>query len=439
MAISTADKFLHVGQPGTATTLSAPGYTAGGSTMNVASTGSFPTDTAVIFSVDTVGTSSGSQVENVGSYCVFVGIVTSATSIGSVSLLFGTPQNYAAAATTRVFITVSSEHTNRLVDGILTQHNQDGSHGAVTATSVTATGTVQGATVISTGDIQLRNTSLETIRNENQFNFIASGCVWSGDSYGSTRNASMTSGVVYIAGKRLTVAAVTARLFTASKDTYVDYQDNGDGTATVNYSESTNNAASQAIPNSKNEVDNIRGAIIITGASNIANAGSVNQGEPGKVLPIASSIPYETTDSLGYLIAPRDPGRQTLAYRNAPAKSTTSTSDVQVDGASLNFYVTPAMVGRRMRARLTHATGTNATGNLYVSPALWLGTVGSGTLLGREYAIIPNAGNLEPLQLTGYFVPTVAGMLTLNLGVQVQGGTGGINKYGGEAIVVELV
>jgi len=69
------DKFLHVGNPGTATNLSAPGYTVGNTTINVASTADFPTDTAVIFGIDTATTSSGVQVRTPGSYCVFVGIV----------------------------------------------------------------------------------------------------------------------------------------------------------------------------------------------------------------------------------------------------------------------------------------------------------------------------------------------------------------------------
>lgn len=131
------------------------------------------------------------------------------------------------------------------------------------------------------------------------FNFVESGCVWSGDSYGSTRNASMTSGVVYIGGKRLTVAAVSARTFTASKDTYVDFADNGDGTAAIIYTEVTNNAASPSTLTTGTFADSthIRNAIIVTGASNIANVGSVNQGQESKVLPISSSLPYQGFDS----------------------------------------------------------------------------------------------------------------------------------------------
>jgi hypothetical protein len=93
----------------------------------------------------------GTQVRNSGSYCVFAGIVTSSTSIGSLTLLTGTPQNYTAAATTRVLITISTQHTNRLVSGILTQHTQTGTHTGITTDTLTASGTVTAASFVQTG------------------------------------------------------------------------------------------------------------------------------------------------------------------------------------------------------------------------------------------------------------------------------------------------
>lgn len=143
------------------------------------------------------------------------------------------------------------------------------------------------------------------------FDYVASGCVWTGDSLGSTRAASMTSGVAYINGRRHTVAAVTSRTFTASKDTYIDLlYSTVDNVATPVYTEVTNNAASPALAS-----NSIRIGIIITGATTIADAGSINQGQVGKLLPIVSSQPYESTDSLGNLICPRDPQRRNLGAR----------------------------------------------------------------------------------------------------------------------------
>lgn len=141
---------------------------------------------------------------------------------------------------------------------------------------------------------------------ETIFDFVASGLVWSGDSYGSTRAASMTAGVVYINGVRVPISAVTARSFTASKDTYIDVGTDG----VLDYTEVANNAASPALA-----ANHIRIGIIVTGASSIANVGSVNQGQLDKVLPIASSVPYTFTDSLGNIIYPRDPQRRLLGYK----------------------------------------------------------------------------------------------------------------------------
>lgn len=206
------------------------------------------------------------------------------------------------------------------------------------------------------------------------FDHISSGCVWSGDSYGSTRAASCTSGVVFLSGKYLTVAAVTARSFTASKDTYCDLQDNGDGTAIWVYSEATNNAASSSLT-----AGNVRGAIIVTGASSIANVGSINQGQETKVLPIASSIPYAVTDSLGNLICPRDPNRKILGYRMITSSfvlSSSQTTPTQVTGLTCPVIIP---TGRKVRVSGFCSTLTVAAGIGVLS--VWDGTVNSGTQL----------------------------------------------------------
>lgn len=176
--------------------------------------------------------------------------------------------------------------------------------------------------------------------------FVASGCVWSGDAYGSTRLASMTSGIVYINGRRLIISAVVSRTFTASKDTYVDILDNGDGTATIVYTEVANNAASPALAS-----NSLRIGIIVTGASNIANAGSVNQGQEDKVLPIVSSVPYAVVDSLGNMICSRDPNRKIIGFRQI-LTSFSSTTTGATAGAVITGLSTPVKVptGRKIRA-----------------------------------------------------------------------------------------
>lgn len=194
-----------------------------------------------------------------------------------------------------VVLKPTTEWANNVVALFDVAHNDDGTlkDGAVDASAVIANDVVEQA--------NLREKLVDY-----SFDFVASGCVWSGDAYASTLNASMTAGVVYIGGKRVAVSAVTARAFTASKDTYIDVSNTG----TITYTEVANNATSPTLA-----ANSIRIGIIVTGASNIANVGSVNQGQENKVLPIASSIPYTVTDSLGNLLCPRDPNRKVLGYR----------------------------------------------------------------------------------------------------------------------------
>lgn len=217
--------------------------------------------------------------------------------------------------------------------------------------------------------------------------------VWSGNSYGSTRAASMTALTCYINGRRITISAVTARTFTASKDTYIDVLDNGDGTGSLVYTEVSNNAASPALAS-----NSIRIGIIITGAGNIADAGSVNQGQADKVLPIASSVPYAVTDSLGNLICNRDPHSRTIGYRQVVAnQSTTSTSAAQVTPLSCPVIL-PSNNTRRIKitAKLPD-TFHNVAGNRSVVLEVWDGTVGSGTLL--TISKISSASASLPMEL----------------------------------------
>lgn len=144
MAASVTDYFKKVGSPGSATSLSAPGHTIGGDTFNVDSTSLWPTDTGVTFAIDTVTIVNGVEVRDTGSYTVWDGVVTSATSIGSAVLRYGTDQNYPAGSTTRVYIIPNTTQMNKLIDGILEEHKQDGTHGDITPTSVVSSGPITG-------------------------------------------------------------------------------------------------------------------------------------------------------------------------------------------------------------------------------------------------------------------------------------------------------
>lgn len=249
------------------------------------------------------------------------------------------------------------------------------------------------------------------------FNHIESGCVWSGDAYASTRAASMTSGVVWINGVRLTVAAVTSRTFTASKDTYADFADNGNGTAKIIYTEVNNNAASPTTLSDSStfsDTANIRSGIIVTGASNIASAGSVNQGQEDKVLPIASSTPYAVTDSLGNLICPRDPSRKVLGYRQITSVFTLSSSQTtatQVTGLSCPVIVP---TGRKVRVTYYAYDVSAATSGDIAVPSIWDGTVNSGTRIQEQNS---NAATVALLHSSVVVTPSSTSK-TYNAGIR---------------------
>jgi hypothetical protein len=107
--------------------MSAPGYTVGNTTINVASTTNWPTSHGTIFAVDEVD-SSGNRVA--GTYNEFRGLVASATQLSGVAYIGGDAnRNYSAGASTRVYILVSSHLHNRLIDALSLDHSQlNGGH-----------------------------------------------------------------------------------------------------------------------------------------------------------------------------------------------------------------------------------------------------------------------------------------------------------------------
>lgn len=252
--------------------------------------------------------------------------------------------------------------------------------------------------------------------DEIAFDHVNSGCVWSGDSYGSNRNASMTAGVIYINGRRLSISAVSARTFTASKDTYIDVLDNQDGTGTLVYTEVANNAASPALA-----ANSIRIGIIITAAGSIANVGSVNQGQEDKVLPIASSIPYAVTDSLGNLICNRNPSQTIVGYRQIVASQTfSSSSATQVVGLSV-----PILVPTGRKVRVTFAGNTfQHSSAVTVTSSIWDGTVGSGTQIAGQPEFVASATASMNSTLETRPITLSAGLHTINAAISVPSATG---------------
>jgi hypothetical protein len=121
------DLLVEVGLPGSATTLDS-NYTIGDATVTVVSTTNWPaTGKPVIFAIDEATVIDGKQVQTAGTYNVFEGIVASATSISNVDQEIGSgDRNYTAGVLTRVYIPVSTENINRIVEWGTAHANQDG-------------------------------------------------------------------------------------------------------------------------------------------------------------------------------------------------------------------------------------------------------------------------------------------------------------------------
>jgi len=425
--MTIGDKVTKVGLPGSATTMTGSGHSIGGTSTTINSAANWEVTTPIhfdIYSTTVVGTS---EVETAGTRTQWKGIVTG-TTIGSMQLKNGSDQNYSAGTSTKVVITHSAIRENEMADAFLAEHAAlDGKHTAITATSLVTSGNVTiGGSLTEAGAVH------STMRAETVFDHINSGCVWSGDAYASTRNASCTAGVVYLAGKRLTVAAVTARSFTASKDVYCDLSDNGDGTAVWNYNDNVTNAASPALTAGR-----VRGAIVVVGATNIAAATSVNQGQETMVLPIASSIPYAVTDSLGNLICPRDPNRKVLGYRQITSNTTTaSTTATQMVGLSMPVLIP---TGRKIRLTVQSPAGSlSAVGNINLE--VWDGTVGSGTRINIASNTVAGVNYLCQQSVIAVTSPSTASK-TYNVGFYVSTGTVTINATATAPVyaLVELV
>lgn len=154
--MANTDKFMYMGSPGTATTLSAPGYTVGNTSINVGSTTNWPTGSGLCFSIyETEVVGSGAVMVD-GTYNEYYGDVASGTSVNNVTHVSGsgTNRNYSAGALTVVTLLFSSGRENRLVEGILVHADQDGTlkagavdNAAVLANSVVSTAKIADASV----------------------------------------------------------------------------------------------------------------------------------------------------------------------------------------------------------------------------------------------------------------------------------------------------
>jgi hypothetical protein len=157
MSAAITDLLTKVGSPGTVTSLSSPGKAIGASSINVGSTVNYPTDTAVYFAMRQINPLLVSSTNPSGfvanTYTEWKGIVAGGSIINTLTLQDGTDQVYPAGTNTQVFISVMAPRENAIVTWGLAQHNQDGSHAAITTTGYNQT---SGTFAVPNGTISSR-------------------------------------------------------------------------------------------------------------------------------------------------------------------------------------------------------------------------------------------------------------------------------------------
>ena len=210
--------------------------------------------------------------------------------------------------------------------------------------------------------------SLELTRRLTIANHISSGGLITGDSYGVNRNASMTSIIAIINGKYVTRNSVSARTYTASKDTYVDI----DSAGTLTYTEVSNNAASPALA-----ADSIRIAIVITAAGSIASSANINQGSIVGVLPAASGS-YKglgAFDTRANPIYPTSASRKLVgsaARQDAPTTGAPGGSAVAWNGMNYIPFICKPRTNYRLTFEESIFSGYSGSGRFILIP--YLGT-----------------------------------------------------------------
>ena len=142
MAAANTDKFIKVAS-NTGWQLDASGISdASVTSFGLVSATSLPTDTGVILTIDRVdssGNATPSKMERI------IGVMSGTTVTSCVRGLEGTAQAHAAGAV--VEIVISKSNINKLMEGILAEHNQDGTHKEIALDSM-ITGTEAAGDII---------------------------------------------------------------------------------------------------------------------------------------------------------------------------------------------------------------------------------------------------------------------------------------------------
>ena len=141
MSANTTDNLTLVAPETSVTYMTGSGKGLGATSFTINSGAGWPTSTGFIVAVRTVD-ANGNEIP--GTYTEWAATYAGGTVTINATPVIGSDQVYTAGTTTQVYIPVSSVAWNRLINALLNQHNQDGSHAAITATSLVTSG---GATI----------------------------------------------------------------------------------------------------------------------------------------------------------------------------------------------------------------------------------------------------------------------------------------------------
>jgi len=192
---------------------------------------------------------------------------------------------------------------------------------------VPSAGLNENFTDLSTGDADVDDNSLRLFRAEafNNFCADAAGLVWSQTS-GLT--GAMTAGTLYITAsgimRRFEVAAIASKAFTASKDTYVSFDADGN----VDYDEETNGAAVPAPPSGYTQT-----AVVITDGSAITTIFTLVSRGPGEIG--RTKLEFGTSDNL---LISNLPYRKYIKLRLTTIGTGTLDGRLRFNGDSGNNY-----------------------------------------------------------------------------------------------------
>ncbi len=174
-------------------------------TVPLASTSGLPTDTAVMITVNRVDANG----KKTGNYEGIVGVVSGSNLIDCIRGVEGTAQAWTGGTVVEVLHTASN--INELIDGILAEHNQDGTHTDALVTSLKASGAE-----INTGTEDAKIVTPKAIADsnyiQNKDGWISANETW---TYKSGTEITVPSGAAskYAKGDKIKLTQTTVKYF----------------------------------------------------------------------------------------------------------------------------------------------------------------------------------------------------------------------------------